>query len=430
MTIFRPHSAKQDLVLFSPKRLVIAATGIQWGKTKSAALWLKMQMHQHTRPDDNFIITSPTYPIFKQSTLPPFLQFMKDLGKYDRKDECFRMHNGGTCWFRTGKNPDSVVGLTNVKAIVCDEAGLYSLYFWENIQGRSSFSQAPVRIVTSPYSMNWLYRDFIKPKQRDPNSLPHVEIIQAASHENPYFPRAEYDEKQRTMDSRRFNMMYGGNFDKMQGLVYDCFDEDLNQIPAFPFPSSTKFYGGIDWGYTEPFVLVVHAIMDNGDRYQVEEHYKSGLTLVEIGNICLKAKHKWGIKTFYADPSQPGSIEYLNRQRCTTVGANNDIRFGIDMVYEQLKARTFKLITGSSPHTIDEFDTYHYPDPKDLKPDQSTKEAKPVGQNDHACDAIKYVVAMTTHSHVKLSPKYPGLKIARTEEEKIKALQKMQPRSR
>jgi protein-L-isoaspartate(D-aspartate) O-methyltransferase len=55
------------------------------------------------------------------------------------------------------------IGLTNVRAVLCDEAGLYSRYFWDNIQARASFRSAPIRIVTSPYSLNWLYQDFIKP---------------------------------------------------------------------------------------------------------------------------------------------------------------------------------------------------------------------------------------------------------------------------
>ncbi len=415
-------------MLFSEKRLVIGATGIQWGKTKAGALWMKMQMHLYRRSDDNFIITSPTYPIFKQSTLPPFLELMKDLGKYDRKEECFIMHNGGTCWFRTGKNPDSVVGITNVRAILCDEAGLYSLYFWENIQGRSSFCKAPVRIVTSPYSLNWLYKDFIKPLRRDPNCLPHVDLIQATSKENPYFPADEYEEKKRTMDSRRFNMMYGGEFDKMQGLVYDCFDEDLNSTDLSPFPNGTQFFGGIDWGYTEPFVLVIHAVLPNGYRFQVSETYHSGLTLPEIGDICKKKMQTWGVQRFYADPSQPGSIEYLCRQGCPTVAANNDIRVGVDTFYELIKSRLYKVIKGSSPKTIDEFDTYHYPDPKDLRPDQHGKEAKPVGQNDHAMDANRYVIVMTHRSNVKLTPKAPEKRKKLSEEQEIKQLQKLRRR--
>lgn len=422
--IFKPHSAKQESVLFSEKRIVIAATGIQWGKTQSGALWLKMMMHTYTSPDDNFIITSPTYPIFKQSTLPPFLALMGDLGRYDRKEECFIMHRGGTCWFRTGKNPDSIVGLTRVRAILCDEAGLYSLYFWQNILGRASFSKAPIRVVTSPYSLNWLYRDYIKLKRRDPEFLPDVEVIQAKSLENPHFPPEEYAERKRTMDPRRFNMMYGGEFDKMQGLVYDAFDDTANSADPFPFPSGTQFFGGIDWGYTEPFVLVVHAVLPTGHRFQVSETYKSGMTLPEIGEICQQKMKTWDVLRFYADPSQPGSIEYLNRLGCTCVAANNDIRVGIDVFYELIKDRTYKIIRGTSPHTIDEFDSYHYPDPKDLKPDQSGRETRPVGQNDHAMDANRYLVLMTHRANIKHKPTVPTARRPRTEVERIKELQK------
>lgn len=422
--IFTPHSDKQERVLFSEKRIVIAATGIQWGKTMSGALWMKMMMHQFNRPDDNFLITSPNFPIFKQSTYPPFARLMEKYGRFDNKDNCFRMHGGGVCWFRTGKNPDSVVGITNVRAVLCDEAGLYSLYFWENIQGRSSFKSAPIRIVTSPYSLNWLYKDLIRPKLRDPNSLPEVEVIQATSKDNPYFPADEYESKKRTMDSRRFNMMYGGTFERMEGLVYDVFDDDENSCEPFQFPSDTKFFGGIDWGYTEPFVLVVHAVLPNGLRFQVSETYKSGLTIADIAEICLQKKRVFGITRFYAGPDQPASIEFLNRQGCPTLAANNDIRMGIDAFYELIKTRQYKVIKSSSPYTIDEFETYHYPNPKDLKPDQSSKEMKPVGQNDHAMDANRYVIVMTRQTTTKLTPKTPKIRPPATQEERVKMLLK------
>lgn len=423
--IFTPHSAKQDLLLFSEKRLVIAAMGIQSGKTTGGSMWLKMKMHTYTNEDDNFIITSPTYPIFNQSTLPPFLRIMKGYGKYDRKSESFKMHRGGTCWFRTGKNPDSVVGITNVRAILCDEAGLYTRYFWENIQGRSSFCEAPIRVVTSPYSLNWLYKDFIKPINRNPNAMPWVDLIQATSRENPYFPGAEYDEKQRTMDPRRFAMMYGGKFEKMEGLVYGIFDEELNQCDPFPFPSGTKFIGGIDWGFTDPFVLKVRAILPNGLHFNVSETYKAGLTLPEIGEICLEKKRTWGIERTYADPSQPGSIKYLNGIGFTTLPADNDIRVGLDSHHELIKTRQFKIIRGTAPHTIDEYDTYHYPDPKDLKHDQDApKEGIPVDQDNHACDADRYISIMTHRVHHKHKPKPPSGDKAGSEAAKIKQLTK------
>jgi hypothetical protein len=131
-------------------------------------------------------------------------------------------------YMRTGTEPDSIVGITNVRAVWGDEAGKYSLYFWENIQGRASFKDAPIMLTSTPYAMNWFFKEILKPyktKTRD-----DLLVIQAKSCDNPYFPMAEYERRRLTMDPRRFNAMYNGEFEKMQGLVYDCFSEETHVV--------------------------------------------------------------------------------------------------------------------------------------------------------------------------------------------------------
>lgn len=393
--ILKPHSVKQqDLLFFDKnpeKRVGVGATGIQWGKTLIGAAYMKLKMCRYTDKSDNFLITSPSFPVLAQSTLPPFLELMEGLGTHDKKENCFRMHNGGTCWFRTATNPDSVVGITNVRAVLCDEAGLYPLYFWENIQGRAAFREAPILIVTSPYSLNWLWRDIIRPKTKDPTSRPDVFMVQARSDENPYFPKTEYENRRKTMDPRRFRMMFGGSFERPEGLVYDCFADSENICERCTMPDGTRFVAGVDWGTTNPFVLIVRAITPQGFHYQTAEFYKTGLTPVDMVETALKMKAVWGIERFYADPSEPGLIEMFNQNRLPTSGANNDITKGIGFHYELIKTRRYRIFEGTSPHTIDEYETYHYPEPQDLKPDQNPREINPIKQNDHSCDANRYV---------------------------------------
>lgn len=115
MQVFKPHSDKQDQAIFSKKKIVILATGIQFGKTTVGALRTKLAMHKHRDESDNFLITAPTYKILQQATLPEFLRVMKGLGEYSKGDAVFKMYNGGTAYFRTGTDPDSVVGITNVR---------------------------------------------------------------------------------------------------------------------------------------------------------------------------------------------------------------------------------------------------------------------------------------------------------------------------
>ena len=396
---FEPHSQKQDDAIFAVVKVLALLTGIQWGKTSVGAVRTKTAMHTHTSSDDAFIIAAPTFKIMQQSTLPAFLKLMEGYGEYRKSDAVFEMHGGGLAYCRTATEPDSIVGITNVRHIWVDEAGKVSRYFWENVIARSAIRDCPIDLTSSPYTLNWVYRDIVLPKMRNSLALPNTALIQAASWENPYMPKATIDHARSTMDARRFNALFGGKWERMAGLVYDCFDDVENTCK--PFTVQGRRVGGIDWGFTEPFVFKIRVLAPSGHHFGVYEFYKSSMTITAIGHVVATACKTHDVETIYADPSQPGLIEELNRVlhgagvRARVQPAVNDIRVGIDRHYELLKSRMLKYFEGTHPYTYDEYDTYHYPDPDDVKPDQTVKEAKPVGQNDHALDADRYISVMT-----------------------------------
>lgn len=395
--VFKAHGEKQERALFTQKRILCLGTGTQFGKTTVGALRMKLAMHTYTDPEDNFLITSPSYKVMSQSSLPPFLRIMDGYGTYNKQDQCFRMSHGGTCWFRTETDPDSIVGITNIRHIWCDEAGLYRLYFWQNIQARADMKGCPIDITTSPYSLNWIYKELVKPTKAGKRD--DVELIGAASWENPY--HSLHDPVKRaaaraTMDIRRFNMIYGGEWGRMEGLVYDCWDDEENTVRPFQLPTGTKFYGGIDWGYyPDPFVLKIRAVTPEGNHYGISEFVKGRLTITDIIQVLKQKREVWPIQKFFCDPSQPGYIEELNRNGCPAEGAINDIRPGIDAHYELIKTRKYKEFSGACPHSQSERETYHYPEIKDLGPDDNSKELVPVDQSNHCMDADRYLTMMT-----------------------------------
>lgn len=408
--IFEPHSDKQQQGIFSKKRFTLVACGTQWGKTLVGSLRMKEKNHLFTKKDDHFIITAPTYKILTQSTLLPYLKIMDGFGKYNKAEQIFEINNGGRVFFRTETDPDSIVGITNVRHIWADEAGKYRLYFWENIQARADFTGCDVDLTTSPYSRNWVYKELVKPTLAGKRT--DTELIQAASWENPYHFLADPKkraEKLGTMDPRRFAMLYGGEWGQMSGLVYDCFDEAENQCNPFELPMGTKYYGGIDWGYNpDPFCLKVRAITPEGRHYSVSEFYKTGLTITDIALVCKQKKQTFGILNFFCDPSQPGYIEELNRHGVPATPADNDINRGIALHYELMKTRKFKFFRDLNPHSIDEIEVYHYPEFEDLGPDQNEKVTKPVDQNNHSMDTDRYITISTVRSHLRAVPKVPG----------------------
>lgn len=402
--VFKPHSTKQSDVVFSDSKITVLSTGIQFGKTLAGAHWLLRKIWEY--PTANFIIAAPTYKILEQSTLPHFLKVMEGEGKYNHSSAVFNLHAGGVVYCRTNTDPDSVIGITDVRGIWGDEAGKFTLYFWQNLQARAGVRHCPILLTTTPYTLNWIYKELVKPKQTRKDAL----LVHATSIENPYFNRDAWEHARLHMDARRFQMLYGGEWGRMQGLVYDCWDDQENLVDPFQLPTGTRYVGGVDWGFTDPFAMTVRAITSEGKHYGVSEFYKVGMTISDMIQVAKQKKQIYNIEIFYADPSQPGSIEEFNRSGLPTVGANNDIRRGIDLHYELIKTRQYKEFRGACPHSQDERDSYHYPELVDLKPDQDSKDQIPVGQSNHLQDCMRYVTIMTYRYEKKLTPKVPEVK--------------------
>lgn len=421
---FTPHSEKQESAVFSEAPITVLGTGIQFGKTVVGSFRLMMAMHEFCDPSDNFLLLSPTYKIMQQSSLPPFLRLMDGRGVYSKPDGTFKMHGGGTCYMRTATDPDSIVGITDVRYIWGDEAGLYPLYFWENIQARAAFKRAKILLTTSPYALNWLYKEIILPKIRDPKARPDVKLIQARSDENPYFPKEEYEKRRATMAPRRFNMMFGGNWDKMEGLVYDCFDDQLNTCDPFTLPTGTQYFAGVDWGHTHPFVILVRAVTPDGNHYQVAEFYKTGLTINDMKTEAKTLMARFDIRHFFCGPDRPENIVELCRAGIPAVPARNDVILGIDMHYELIKSRKFKVFRGSSPYSLDEYEKYHWPTEEELPQDRDDKEKNPVKQDDDCMDVSRYITIMTQRIEKRMPRSPLVVSPPKTIDDKLKMLKR------
>lgn len=390
---------------------------------------MKIANHTHCSPSDNFLIVAPTYKIMQQSTLPEYLKVMHGFGTYSKADAVFKIDGGGNVYCRTGTDPDSIVGITNIRHIWADEAGLLSLYFWENIQARAAFKEAPITLTSSPYTMNWIYKQIVRPRMKDSAARQDVELIQAASWENPFMPTSVIDNARANMDPRRFNALFGGEWERMSGLVFDCFDEIENICEPFVLPTGTRVVAGVDWGYTHPYVVVVRAITPSGNHYQIGEFYQTELTIDKKVDVARRMKAAFNIDTFYCDPARPDDIASFNVAKLGAVGAENDIRTGIDIHYELIKTRRYKIFKGSSPHTEDEQELYHYPRPEDRGADKDDVEEMPVDKDNHALDANRYV-SISTHRNDGQRRKPFQMESISKEEDVYKRLERLKRRPR
>jgi len=98
---------------------------------------------------------------------------------------------------------------------------------------------------------------------------------------------------------------------------------------------------------------------------------------------------------YYADPSAKQDIEELKAMvarrgkdlaGCIIEGAINDIAPGIEKTNARVRTGRLKVCR-CCPNLIDEADGYAYADKEDR-----TGPEKPVKENDHAMDALRYMV--------------------------------------
>ena len=139
------------------------------------------------------------------------------------------------------------------------------------------------------------------------------------------------------------------------------------------------------------------------------EHFKTQQTIDQKVETARRLKDVFGIEMFYCDPARPDDIASFNKAKIPAVGAKNDIRSGIDRHWELIKTRRYKIFRGTSPHTEDEIELYHYPSPRDdANPDKDDTEDDPVDKDNHAMDANRYVTIMTYEGKGRNVPFVPG----------------------
>jgi phage terminase large subunit len=388
------HRFQQD-ALFSDKRITSLVAGKQGGKTFIGSIWARMKASLFKEPKDCGIITAPTHKILKQATLPRLLQTFDGLGKWRESDSIYEMRNGQPIYVRTMHDVNTIEGITRCRWIWGDEAGQYKAMAWDNIQGRAAPMEADIFLTTTPYALNWLYKDLYRPWSQGKRD--DVRFVQFRSIDNPYFPPAEYERLKKIMDPRIFAMHFEGRFQQMAGLVYPEIDEVKNyEDPFGPNPRDYFICAGVDFGFTNPFAVSIRAIHRKQARdYQVGEFYKTGLLLDDMVRILGKMQTQLGVEVFYADSAEPRTIADLSARGIRIVGAAkgpDSLKNGISVHGELIRTCEYKMFRGKCPHTEDEYSTYHYPEDKGLEINFAEN---PVDANNHLMNANMYVSSMT-----------------------------------
>lgn len=212
----------------------------------------------------------------------------------------------------------------------------------------------------------------------------------------------------------RYKRLRLGLWVSAEGIIYDNWDESVHVVDRMPDGWDTwTRYWSVDFGYTNPFVLQCWAEDPDGRLYMYREIYHTQRTVDEHAEAILRHVTPDGKvwteprpRAIICDHDAEGRATFSKAVGQGTVAANKKVTIGIEKVRERLDRASdtrprLYILAGARverDHSLDdakrptctaeELPGYVW-DNRDGKPPKE----QPVKDNDHGCDAIRYMVA-------------------------------------
>ena len=391
-----PLHADQIKVFNQRTRFTAAIAGTGGGKTVLGPIWCLRQIQEaiHKYGKCLGMIIAPTYKVLSRATMPTFVETLKYTayeGIYkESKSQYVLPNDWGIIWAQGADNPGGLEG-GQFDFVWGDEGGQFKKKTFDAITGRTGAKMSPILITTTPYGLGALFQEWYKPfKAGDTDYFVHS----WSSFRNPAYPDEEYERAKKSMTPEKFAERYDGQFMNLEGLVYPSLYRNIipmeNSEMVELLRSPGHLYGGIDFGWNDPFCALNGFLSSNATfgrdvLYIWFERYKSQ-TAIETHAEALPKKINGKTPKWFADHN-PELIKKLRKGGHTVVKAKKDIVTGISAVNHRCYTNRIKIIENRCIATIAEAETYVYPDK-----DEEIIGDRPVDRDNHAMDALRYLV--------------------------------------
>ena len=406
---YRPNP-KQELFHRSTARYRAFIGGIRSGKTYAGAWETLLELIKH--PGLKALVVSPTYPILNESTLTTLEAIIPEqllIEKHEQKHK-WKLSNGSEILYRSADDPDSIRGMEAGWLWADELARVRTDEAWKRGIGRLSQRGMPCRaiITTTPRGMTWLYDEFVS------NATPEHFLIGARTDDNRgNLPGGFIENLERQYSGAFLQQELYGQFVGFEGLVYPDFSPShiLEVLPT-RFP---RVIAGVDFGMTNPTVVLPIGLDIDGRAYVLDELYQCNHTINDLMPQIQQMKARYNISAFYADPSSNDLIEIMRRAGINAVAANNDILAGLMEVQSRLKkqadGRPRLFVSKRCMNTLEEFGQYRYADNRST----TNPNERPMKLFDHSMDALRYALMSCKtrtrppmHLIIKPASQYPS----------------------
>lgn len=288
-----------------------------------------------------------------------------------------------------GKDESSyklIQGITLAGAML-DEVALMPRSFVEQACARCSVKGSKLWFNCNPGGPeHWFYKEWIL--KREEKKALRLRFTMADNAALDPEIRIRYERMYTGVFYRRYIQ---GEWVVAEGLVY-AFDAKLHTVAEMPEDLNTRgeWYISVDYGTLNPFSAGLWRVY-NGQAIRVAEYYYSGrnesktLTDEEYYEELNKLAGDRDVRYVIVDPSAASFITTIRRHRRFSVRkAKNSVLPGIRLTSTMLKAGVIR-IGAECTDAIREFGLYRW--------DEKVQEDRPIKENDHAMDDIRYFCA-------------------------------------
>ena len=384
-------SPKQKKILAFPYSRfdsIICDGAVRSGKT-SIIMWAFIEWAMREFNGQRFGICGKTVDSATKNIIIPFISMSLAKERYTmrwrRSDKLLEVRRGFTTNYfevfggKDESSQDLIQGRT-FAGVLLDEVVLMPQSFVNQALARCSVDGAKLWFSCNPGSpQHWFYLEWIK-KHKERNALYlHFEMA-----DNPSLSEKTLERYRSQYSGVFYDRYILGKWVLAEGLIYPMFGQDniTDEIPE-----NGEYYISCDYGTLNPFSAGLWCVTDK-KAVRIREYYYSGRenqynkTDEEYYTELEKLAGELPVESVIVDPSAASFIETIRRHgRFSVRKAKNDVLDGIVTTSRYIKSRKIQICS-CCKDAIREFGLYRW--------DDKATEDKPIKENDHAMDDIRY----------------------------------------
>ena len=362
-------------------RINLLEGSVRSGKTHGSYEWWARYL-LHNAPDGDLLMTGKTLKALERNVLIPLQDYIPlkySLHKKQAQILGKRVHLEGA----NDKQAEGKIRGMTIAGHYGDEVTLWPESYFVQSLARMSVSGAKMICTTNPDSpYHWLKKDWI---DADKGVITQKLTIDDNIHLGSDF----VESLKREYTGLFYRRYIEGLWVVAEGAVYDMYEPDYHAVKELP--KMVRYFVGVDYGTNNPTVFLLIGQCQSGEFYVCKEYYHDG----GEGRQKTDAEYVNELKSFLPkqyeniviDPSASSFILACTRAGIKKIRkANNAVVDGIRSV-SSLLANDLLFCHKSCKNVNREFQAYSW----DSKA-QEKGEDKPIKENDHTMDALRYII--------------------------------------